>query len=350
MGIVLLAFLQTRIQDISSKNNLKIFNFLGVVTLFFVIFYMGFRPVSGQYFGDMSTYAKTYELYAMGFPVVDARDALFEYFVKFCSGIMSVDFFFLFCAILYIIPLYFASKKVFKAYWFYAFLMVVISMSFWAYGTNGIRNGLATSLFLFAITRDKKLNIYILLFITFSIHKSLFIPIFAYLFTTYYKNTKMLLYFWLAAIPLSLALGGFWENFFLNFGFGDDDRLTGYLGTDDDLLDLVNEKKGFRWDFLFYSGIAVFSGYYFILRKKFQDPFYIQLFNVFLIANAFWILVIRANFSNRFAYLSWFMMGFVIIYPWLKNQFFEKQNSIVGNIIAAYFIFTFVLNVIFAKG
>jgi hypothetical protein len=66
-------------------------------------------------------------------------------------------------------------------------------------------------------------------------------------------------------------------------------------------------------------------------------------------ANAFWILVIRANFSNRFAYLSWFMMALVIIYPFLKSQLMPNQNKVLARVILFYFAFTFLMNVILAK-
>src|SRR5690606_39264861 len=98
-----------------------------------------------------------------------------------------------------------------------------------------------------------------------------------------------------------------------------------YLAEGSELLD-HEVKTGFRWDFLLYSGLGTFAGWYFIVKRKYEDQFYQWLFHAFLFANAVWILVIRANFSNRFAYLSWFMLGIVIIYPMLKMKFFHDQN------------------------
>jgi surface polysaccharide O-acyltransferase-like enzyme len=66
-------------------------------------------------------------------------------------------------------------------------------------------------------------------------------------------------------------------------------------------------------------------------------------------ANAFWILVIRANFSNRFAYLSWFMMALVIIYPLLKKEMIKNQYKVLAKVMLIYFAFTFLMNVILAK-
>lgn len=347
MIVVLFLFFYSRKNDIRDLKSIRFINSLGLVVLIVVLFYMGLRPISGLYFVDMGVYARTFEEYASGGAIATEKDIYFEMFTKFCSSIMTVETYFLLCATLYIVPLYLAIKKIFKEYWFYAFLMLIITLTFWAYGTNGIRNGIATSIFLFAITRNNKLAIIGLLFLATSFHKSLFIPTIAYAVTYFYRNTKYIFYFWLLTIPLSLGFGGFWENFFLNLGFVDSQRIEGYF---DDSQEAIEEviKVGFRWDFIIYSCTAVFSGWYFIFKKKFHDPFYNQIFNTYLIVNGIWILIIKANFSNRFAYLSWFFMGFVIIYPLLKNVFFNNQHQVVANIIIGFFLITFLLNVVLA--
>ena len=345
MAIVFIVYFKSKTSNIDDKSNLIFINFFGLINLSLIILHIGLRPISSFYFTDMGTYAQSFRAYASGSQVDKIGDIYFNYFMKWCSSVMSIDAFFFLCALLYVIPLYYATKTLFKQYWFYSFLMLVISLSFWSYGTNGIRNGIATSLFLLAITRKNKYFLILFIIIAGMCHKSLYIPIIAFLITNYYKNIKNILIFWVICIPLSLALGSFWENFFLKFGFGDEERLSGYLSGNQDTLDIA-VKTGFRWDFLLYGFIAVFAGWYFIFKKKFNDPIYNRIYSTFLIVNAFWILVIRANFSNRFAYLSWFMMGIVIIYPFLKNQFFNKQYEIISKIIVAYFIFTFVMNVI----
>jgi hypothetical protein len=345
---VLFLFFYSRKKDIRDLKSIRFINSLGFVVLMVVLLYMGLRPISGFYFVDMATYARTFEDYANGMAVATDKDVYFEIFTKFCSSIMTVELFFLVCAALYVIPLYYASKKIFKEYWFYAFLMLLTTLTFWAYGTNGIRNGIASSIFIFAITRNNKFIIGGLLFLATSFHGSLLLPTIAYAMTYFYKNTKYIFYFWLLTIPMSIGLGGFWESFFLNIGFADDQRIEGYFDDSQEVVETVI-KVGFRWDFIIYSCTAVFSGWYFIFKKKFHDPFYNQIFNTYLIVNGIWILIIKANFSNRFAYLSWFFMGFVIIYPLLKNVFFNNQHQVVANIIIGFFLITFLLNVILAN-
>jgi hypothetical protein len=134
--------------ELSSSNNIGSKRGLGIIFLAVILLYIGLRPISFA-FGDMAVYAQEFEEYKFGAPLRVERDVLFEIFMQACSKIMSAEIFFLLCAALYILPLYFLATKLFGKYWFYCFFILVISFSFWAYGTNGIRNGIATSLFLF---------------------------------------------------------------------------------------------------------------------------------------------------------------------------------------------------------
>ena len=316
---------------------------LGFLLVGFIIIYMGFRPISGAYFGDMSTYAHYFNSFQFGDNLILEKDVVFNLFIEWSSKVISVNFFFFLCAVIYVLPLYIISKKWFNNYWFYAFLMLVASFSFWSYGTNGIRNGLGTSIFLLAVSRDKRIFQVGLILLAIGIHKSLVLPAIGFLLAQFINKPKLMIAFWLLCIPLSLAAGGFWENFFATIGF-EDDRLS-YL-TDGNVNDDDFSSTGFRWDFLMYSSTAVYTGWYFIVKKGFEDKIYYWLFNTYVFANAFWILVIRANFSNRFAYLSWFMMALVIVYPFLKMELMKNQHKFLAKVMLIYFAFTFLMNVI----
>lgn len=319
----------------------------GGLLVLLIIIYMGFRPVSSRYFLDMGTYATQFRFYQQGHIITSDRDMLFQFFMKGSSYIMSENFFFFCCAILYIYPLYLVSKKWFKNYWFYSFLFLIASFSFWGYGVNGIRNGIAGSFFLLAISKDKRLWQAVLLFVAISFHKAMLLPTLGFVIAQFYNKPKQMILFWMLCIPLSIIGGGFWEVLFSGLGF-EDDRLS-YLTTGD-----ANASEfastGFRWDFLAYSATAVYAGWYFIVKKKFNDKIYFALFNTYVFANAFWILVIRANFSNRFAYLSWFMIAIIIVYPFLKANFFQNQSKVFAKILLAYFMFTYIMNVLLFKG
>ncbi len=314
---------------------------LGGIIMLLIILYMGLRPVSGKHFSDMAVYALYYERYESGIPVFGKSDFLFHYFMKASSYIMSMHSFFLLCATLYIVPLYLVSKKWFKQYWFYAFLMLVGSFSFWAYGTNGIRNGLASSLFILAISRNKVVFKVIFAALSIGFHQTMILPSIAYLLTLVNNNSRIYLLGWSATIPLSLAFPGLWKSIFASML--EDDRAS-YLTLGQATESVVN--TSFRWDFILYSASGVFAGWYYIFKKKFQDKFYHRLYNVYLLSNGFWILVITAIYSNRFAYLSWFLLAFIIAYPWLKDHFATMHARKFSYIFGGYFIFTYFMNVI----
>ena len=341
--VVVLTFVNTQSLPMHSKSNLSFINNIGWIYFVFLWLYMGLRPISGAYFGDMRTYSNIFNKYALGAPIMSSKDIAFHVFTKFSSQIMSVHTYFLVCAGLYIFPLVVVCRKWFGNYWYYGFLFLVTAFSFWAYGTNGIRNGIAGSLFLLAISRDKRISQILLILLAISFHKSIIIPTAAFVLANFYNNPKKMIYLWLLCIPLSLVGGGFFESFFGNLGF-DDERMS-YLTEENKYGDDFSS-TGFRWDFLLYSGTAVFAGWYYIVKRKFNDKIYFWLFNTYVLANAFWILVIRANFSNRFAYLSWFMMSLVIVYPLLKKYIIAKQHKKLGLILLAYFSFTLFMNLL----
>ncbi|MAO16328.1 EpsG family protein [Muricauda ruestringensis] len=339
--LVIFTLFHTWVLKMDNHVNLVFTNIAGGGLLLFITLYIGQREISGIYFGDTINYARAYQKYALGGELNEEGDLGWNIFMKFIASYASISTFFTIIAFLYIFPLYKISVTYFNQYWYYAFIMFLVSFSFWTYGVNGIRNGTACSLFLWGLCYErKKVVMALFFFLAISFHKTLLLPIIAYLVTYIYNNPKFFFYGWVLCIPLSLVAGGFWINLFSSLGFGDD-RLSGYLTSAP--ADGTFSNTGFRWDFLFHSAFAVFAGWYFVLKRKFQDTTYNKLLITYLICNGFWILVITANFSNRFAYLSWFMMAIVIIYPLLKKQFFANQHFIIGKILSIYFSFTYLM-------
>ena len=51
-------------------------------------------------------------------------------------------------------------------------------------------------------------------------------------------------------------------------------------------------------------------------------------------------MVIRSSYSNRFAYLSWFIYPIVIAYPLINLPVWEDQDRKTGLILLAYVSFT----------
>ena len=123
---------------------------------------------------------------------------------------------------------------------------------------------------------------------------------------------------------------------------GFDDRMSGYLGAQSDEQTMVQfSSTGFRWDFLLYSAVPVLFTWYLTVKRNFEDRAFNIIAITYILANAFWVMVIRASFSNRFAYLSWFLYPLVIAYPLLRFNIWDKQDRKTAAILLLYEGFTF---------
>lgn len=317
----------------------------GYILLIFSLLYIGLRPISGRFI-DMTTYHGIFQNFQTlsSFPIDITTDKLFWFYMYVISLAFNSQMFFFITACLYILPMYWVSRANFKKLWFYCFFLFISSFSFFNYGTNGIRNGLAASVFLMAFSTNRKLLQFFWLIVAYFIHGSMLLPAIAFLLASYYHNTNRLILFWLIAIPVSLVFGDNLQTIFATLST--DDR-TGYLtaGSDNEYAYL----SGFRWDFLLYSGSAIFLGWYAKSRLNITSKKYDIIFGTYIISNLIWILVINASFSNRFAYLSWFMMPLVVSYPFLINQPDKPREKMIMLITLGYFFFTFFMNFIYYR-
>jgi hypothetical protein len=66
------------------------------------------------------------------------------------------------------------------------------------------------------------------------------------------------------------------------------------------------------------------------------------MLNTYLLANAVWVLLIHASFSNRFAYLSWFMMPWLLVYPFLPGKTLTRpRGGVIAVVLFLQFMFTY---------
>ena len=70
--------------------------------------------------------------------------------------------------------------------------------------------------------------------------------------------------------------------------------------------------------------------------------FYI-LATTYILANSFWVMVIKAAFSNRFAYLSWFLYPVVLAYAVIRLHIWSDQDRKAGLILLLHAGFTLVM-------
>ena len=342
-----------------------------LILIIFLILFIGLRPVH-RLFGDTTTYARTYRAISSEFGEIDWSGEWFFSLIRTCCKSMgfSVSGFFLVVEAGYLGFMFWAYKKALWENAWFAMMFALSAYSLFTYGVNGMRNGLACSVVTLAIimaAKDKKFIVAgILCFLAMGIHKSTILPAAAMVAAmSVLKKPKIALLFWLLSIPVSLVGGGPISNFFMSLGF--DDRATAYMSGDN--MQYGNfSHTGFRWDFLAYSAMPVWLIWYVVKRieqKRLElgvektaeeeesgvygagilaDAESMRVFNVisivYLLTNAFWVMVIKAAFSNRFAYLSWFIYPLVLAYGVIRLHIWEDQDKKAGLILLAHAAFT----------
>ena len=331
-----------------------------VFSVFYVLFF-GLRPVS-VVFGDTAIYdagykvMQNYGVYGLNIQndgTVDVlesagSDWLFYSVMFICAQVMSVNFFFLIVMYFYIAMMYLGCREFDYKHGATLMLFCIGAFSFYGYSVNGLRNGIACSFVILALARfskGEKLWPIILALIAMGCHKSAALPIACAVFTYYVRNPKYMYLVWIVSILLSLAIGGYLSNLLTLIGY--DERLAQNLqsGADVEQSWGVEMEMRFRWDFLLYSSMPILLGWYTIFKRKFYNNTYLILLGTYMYANAFWVILIRSLFSNRFAYLSWFLYPIVLAYPLLNFPVFKKQHSkkVTWILLAHFSLTTFLL-------
>lgn len=323
---------------IQQNTNLS---FLLIYVFLFIIF-VGLRPISA-YFGDTVNYDISYNGFITGLNTFnfDSKEWFFMWMQYRCSKLMDVHGFFLLIEVFYTVPVLWACYRLVPNHYLLMFLFCMGAFSFFSYGTNGIRNGMACSLIIAALSCINgkiiaKIIAGILCFVAFNIHRSTALPILCMIASFFIKDTRYVMGWWLFSIVISLVAGGTIETFFTGLGF--DDRLSSY--ATDDSADAMFSSTGFRWDFLLYSAMPIVLGYYVVFIRKVWDKNYLLLLNTYILCNSFWVMMIRASYSNRFAYLSWFMYALVLAYPCLKLPIWKNQGMKTALIFMGHLGFT----------
>lgn len=340
-----------------------------------LIVFIGMRPLSYM-FGDSANYAHGY-----AFDPINATfniDLDEEWFWKFLRDTCRVSGFtvhvwFFIIAVVYIsFPLFGFQKLVGENAWM-AMLFFLSAFSTYQFGVNGLRNGFACSMVIlaFAIAANGNIGKMLLgaavLIFALGSHKSVMLPVAAFLAATYViKSPKWAIYFWIASIGVSLVAGGTMINFFAGLGF--DDRMSSYANGMEEFGDSFSS-TGFRWDFLAYSAMPVWLTWY-VTKKaereraefgdtveeaetnitgagRIADAHSMRVFNIlattYILANSFWVMVIKAAFSNRFAYLSWFLYPVVLAYAVIRLHIWPDQDRKAGLILLLHAGFTIIM-------
>jgi len=321
-----------------------------------VTYFIGMRQVAPD-FGDMYNYFNNYRAHSSDFvPFNFKKEWLWENLFAFCKTLhMNPYEFFLVVDIFYFGGMFWCSWLLMKKNLWISMLFFFLALQTFTFGTNGIRNGMACSIEIVALCfllegGAKRFFAFFLMLMAMGIHRSTMLPSAAAIATLYViKDTKNALRFWFASIAISLVAGSAVTSFFASLGF--DDRMSNYAvdAAESDVADSFSS-TGFRWDFLFYSAFPVAMIWYVTRYRRFTDIAYTLFANVYLFCNAFWIMVIRSSFSNRFAYLSWFIYPVVIAMPLLRMNLWKDQDRRTAIILFFYVGFTFFMFFVYYFG
>lgn len=320
--LLTIGFMSTVYASTRDRNSIKSETIVpALILLLIMIWRIGCMPIPNMY-SDRDLYAEDFmriQFYGFEFST-DGRDQILGLITLFLSKFCIVDTYFIFLACIYM-GLYFVTcRRMVGAPVFWLLVGCSLSLGFTNYGTNTLRAGLAISFMLIGLSYYKRLWL-MLVFIGLGVmtHFSMVIPASMIIISRFFDKTKLYFRLWLLSIPVSFVAGGFFQVLFTSFS---GDTRTAYLTTLNDYYNI-----GFRIDFIIYSLIPLLVGYYYIYKRNYKSQFYSNLYNAYILTNIFWILVIKANFSDRFAYLSWFMIPFILLYPILKEPTVVKKPA-----------------------
>lgn len=327
-----------------------------LLTLLLVIF-IGLRPDS-PFFVDSGSYRETYSVLVQKnayVPIDFHSEWLWENYTVFCKtiGLNHHELFFI-VSLFYFGGMLIASVLLTRNNLWMSMLFFFTAFSTYSFGVNGIRNGVACSIELLAIALiaiDKKYwpLTCVIAFLTMGIHRSTMLPSAAAIASVFIiKDPKIAIRFWLISIAVSLVAGPLVTQFFAALGF--DDRLDQYTSGGQEQDSISGISAGFRWDFLFYSIWPIVLTWYLTMFRKYKDKTFNVIANTYILCNAFWVMVIRAAFSNRFAYLSWFLYPLVIAYPLFRMNLWKDQDRKTAIIFFLYSGFTLFMFFIYYFG
>lgn len=319
---------------------------LGIISILlglYVAFWFGSRDEHG--YGDTILYVINYNAIdisaSLSAQTVDIGSEWFFFVIGYICRLSGMDYH----GYLTVIALVYAMTAVFAAIRFdpsrpyLCTLFIFSSLMFLGFGLNGLRNGMACHMILLAMAfllDDRRITAAMIAFLALGIHRSTILPISGIIaaMTVLRDRPRIALGIWSAAIPLSLLFGEAITNIIMSLGY--DERMTVYAGGELEGQDEFSS-TGFRWDFLLYSALPIGFYFYVNIVKGLRDGWYNVIAITYMLANAFWIIVIRAEFSNRFAYLSWFIYPIMFAYPLANMKIWKNQSTMAAICLISYY-------------
>lgn len=304
--------------------------------------FIGLRPLSDA-FGDMAVYSANYDFFR-GQPFhlnLDTTNIIYDQLIPFFASYgLPPEFFYTFIAVIYFGCMLIACRKLFPCNLLVAYLACLTAFSTFSYSVNGIKAGVAASIFLVALAyHDKRWLSILLALVSWGFHHSMSMVLVSYVLSYFFKSTKLYFYLWVVALILAIAHVGYFQTLFAGWV---DEQGARYLIEDEN-----SYLTGFRPDFILYSAIPIALGYWLIFKKGIKDTNYELWLRMYLSTNSLWMLCMYASFSNRIAYLSWFMFPIVLIHPFFSLEWSDRQTFYARKVIMWHYAFTLFMEVVY---
>lgn len=316
--------------------------------MIFMIVFIGFRPHSSVFIDTMN--------YVLGYRLIEgnpfifdihAQNFIFDNLFRYCSANrLGITSFFLVIATIYFGCSLWAIRRLFPNDILAAYLTFLAAFSTFSYGTNGIKAGAAASVFLLALSyRGKWLPCFFWLLVSLGLHHSMKMPVAAFVLTLFFRKPSYYFGGWVLCAVMAVLHIDFFQQVFAGLS---EDGANSYLvispGSETDYI------TGFRFDFMVYSAMPVWVGYYAKYKKGLQSVIYDTLLYTYLAANGIWMLCMYASFTNRIAYLSWSLYPAVLIYPFLLKEWGEDRYQWFAKVMLWHLLFTLFMEMVYYGG
>lgn len=267
--------------------------------------------------GDTTTYLEHFIARSQGLPYKwESRDWLYEAFTWLTSKTGSVAFHFISITFVIFAPILYWSKKHFnQAYWVVVLLFLAHPF-FIPYANNGIRFGMATSIFILALASKNQWYRLIFALAAVLMHGTMLLPFLMMYFILLFPKIRLryFIYVSLFANLMAILLKTSWYHYFLDllpieYFF----RMHFYLSEMQ--YNHVAIWGGFRWDFWLYGFLFVIWSAWIIHRYKWRDPYFIFIAKLYTSIHAITPFFYAVFFANRFGMLAWFLTPLLIALP-----------------------------------
>lgn len=343
--LIIIYYYYNNAYDVFGKKSARLdYYHFSIFICILLCLFIGLRPIS-PVFVDMTQYWGLFNRY-YGEPfqfVWQTRNKIYDNLMAFLVSIrFEPTLFYLLIATTYFTCILISCRKIFPKDTCLVYVMYLGAFSTFSYATNGIKAGVAAAVFLAALPYKNELKKALpILFISYGLHHSMVVPIAAYLAAVYSnKYSRFIKFWWFSFFMAALKITYFQSLLGDMASDADDERAADYLIVSNS----TTHVSGFRPDFILYSALPLFVGYYAIKKRWIRSDFYVFLWSVYTLTNSVFLLCTYGTYINRIAYLSWLMYPIVLIYPFIFMKKNNLQFTYLAFIVLGHLSFTLFMN------